>query len=170
MGYDRYTKLFHWLIAALIGVEYLLVWMIPDGVRGPNALASYHMSFGIVILALMLARLLWRLYTDVPAPLAGTPPWQVQTSLWTHRTLYALLVILPFSGWLWVSARGWHVTLFGLVPLPQLVSKQPALAGILGETHSAVGTIVLLIVGFHIAAALYHHFVVKDGLMQRIWP
>lgn len=168
--YDRYTKAFHWTITVAILAEYISVWMIPEGSRGPNVLISFHLSFGVLILALMLVRLGWRVFTKLPPPPAGMPSWQVWASIWTHYTLYALLVVLPLSGWLWVSARGWHATLFGLVNLPQLIPVQSALANTLGDVHELVASAVLALVGFHAAAALYHWIIVKDDVMQRMWP
>ena len=169
-SYDRLTKYFHWGLAILIVAEYVFVWLIPEGTRGPNALASYHMSFGIVILALIFARIVWRGRVHTPPHPEGMPSWQIKASLWTHGLLYALLVVLPLSGWLWVSANGWHVTLFGVVDLPPLLAKQPALGAFFSGTHEFLASAVLALVALHTLAALYHWLIVKDNLMQNMWP
>ncbi|MFA7309734.1 MAG: cytochrome b [Candidatus Paceibacterota bacterium] len=168
--YDRYTKAFHWVIALVIFTEYISVWLIPEGTRGPNFLISYHMSFGVLVIALMLARIVWRFYATIPAHPEGMPGWQVKASKWTHLTLYALIFIVPLTGWLWISARGWHATIFGIIQLPPLVSAQPAFASFLGNSHEAMGTLLLVIVGFHALAAFYHWIIVKDRVMQQMWP
>ena len=171
-GYDSFTKVFHWALAVIIFAEYIFVWMIPEGTRGPNALASYHMSFGIVVLVLMLARIAWRarVSADRPAHPAGMPSWQMQASAWTHGAFYILLVVLPLSGWLWISANGWNVTLFGLMKLPHILPKNPAVGAFFSYTHELLASAVLALVALHVAAALYHWLVVKDRMMQSIWP
>ena len=148
----------------------MFVWLIPEGTRGPNMLASYHMSFGIVVLFLMFARIAWQAHATRPPRPEGMPHWQVKVSRWTHDALYLLLVLLPLSGWLWVSANGWHVTLFGLVGLPPLIAKQPTLGAFLSGTHELLASAVLVLVVLHVVGALYHWIIVKDSMMQEMWP
>lgn len=170
IAYDRYTKFFHWALVFMIAIQYISAWTLPDEVQSPERLINFHMSFGILILAFMLARLLWRIFAEVPPPHAMMPRWQVWVSLLTHYMLYALLVIMPLLGWLWASALGWQVTLFGFATLPQLLAVQLGLANIVGELHAFVGTAILALVALHVAAALYHWLIIKDDVMQRMWP
>ena len=168
--YNRYSKLFHWTIALAVLVEYISAWIMPEHVRNPETLVNFHMSFGVLILTLMLIRFIWRLFSTIPPPHTEMPDWQARASLWMHYALYILLILMPLLGWLWASARGWQVTLFGLVNLPQLITAQPSIARLLGEGHSIIGSLILILVGLHIAAALYHWLIVKDDVMQRMWP
>jgi len=170
MQYSRYSKLFHWIIAIAVLVEYLSTLVMPEEARTPEALVNFHMSFGLVILALMFVRLVSRLFTAVPPPEASMPMWQERLSRITHYALYSLLIVMPVAGWLWASSMGWQVTLFGLVDIPQLVSAQAGLAEIFEGVHSFVGGLILTIVGLHVAAALYHWLILKDSVMQRMWP
>jgi cytochrome b561 len=168
--YDRYSKLFHWSLAVAVLVQFVSAWISPEEVQSPEALVNFHMSFGILILVLMLARFGWRLFTDIPPPHAQMPDWQARISVWTHYAFYALLILMPLLGWLWASLLGWQVTLFGLVNLPYLVAAQPSLAELVGEAHAFVGTAIMLLIGLHVSAALYHWLILKDDVLQRMWP
>lgn len=168
--YDRYAKLFHWALVLMVAAQFVSAWIMPEELRSPDALVNFHMSFGILILAFMFLRFLWRMFVGAPAPHAAMPKWQAWASVLTHYALYALLVAMPVLGWLWASALGWQVTLFGLVTLPQLTAAQPGLANFIGELHSFVGGAIIALLALHVAAAFYHLLILKDEVMQRMLP
>src|ERR1700733_2428389 len=127
LQYGTTAKVFHWLIVALLLVQYLIGWLMPDIHRGmkPGDAMTFHISFGIVILLLILARLAWRL-THPVAPESSLPPWQRLSSEAVHWLLYVLVLATTITGWLFASFRGWSVSLFYLVPMPMLASENAA--------------------------------------------
>jgi cytochrome b561 len=132
-------------------------------------LYSWHKWAGVVILALSVVRLLVRLRGPVPQDLA-MPAWQRGAAHATHHALYLLFFAVPLVGWAYSSAAGFPVVWFGVLPLPDFVPVDKQLADTLKELHEllayALGALVLL----HIAAALKHQLVDRDGLMERMWP
>ena len=168
-SYNPLAKFFHWAVVLAVLIQYGSVLLLDED-SGSSSIINFHMSFGIVILVLMLARLLWRLSTTVPPHDPTMPWWQSLASSATHFGLYALLTAMPLIGWLWTSALQWQVVVFGILPLPFLISYSENLAEILGELHEITGTLILCLIGLHIAAALYHWIIVKDGVMQRMLP
>jgi cytochrome b561 len=168
--YDFLAKSFHWLIVAMLTVEFVVGWIMP-GLRGatPSTLMSFHMSFGITIVAVMLLRFLWRFRQPVFPPEPKTPKWQEISGNVTHYLLYVLVATLPVTGWWLASAHGWSVTVFNLFTLPALVSGSSTeyLADIV---HIGTGIVVLGLIGLHVLAALYHYYIVKDKVLQRMLP
>lgn len=165
--------MFHWLVAALVALEFCVAWIMPGVRRGlstPEGLVMIHLSFGIVILAVILLRLAWRLTQTVPPSPEGTHWMQELAAKGTHYALYASLVAMPFVGWAWASSLGWTVSLFNLVTLPALVPKDPALVRVSGPAHVFLGGVIIALIGFHVLAALYHWVVLDDGIMERMLP
>lgn len=86
----------------------------------------------------------------------------------THWLLYLLLIAFPLMGWANASSRGWPVSLFGVVPLPALSSKGSQLGHTLGDMHQLFAWVLIAMVALHVAAALYHHFIIKDDTLRRM--
>ena len=173
IGYTPTTKLLHWLIVALLIVQFCLGWKMPHIGRNtvPETLINLHFSFGTVILLVVAVRLLWRLTHAEPAPIDGLPPWQVTTARLVHYLLYALLLVIPLLGWANASFRGFDVSLFGIVTIPKLIAARAPGFAWTGDVHVLLSTYVLLtVVALHVATALYHAFVRKDGMLNRILP
>lgn len=98
-------------------------------------------------------------------------PWQRWGAGATHGLLYLLLIVLPITGWAASSVHGWHLTPFGLFDLPALLPKGTKLGFKAGDMHADLLSWVLLaIIGLHVLAALYHRFVKRDGVLQRMLP
>ncbi len=168
--YGTTAKLLHWSIVILLVVQYAIGWLMPDVHGGPPGVPmTWHISVGIVILALIAARLLWRL-THPVAPESSLPPWQRTTSEAVHWLLYVLVLLTTLSGWLFASARGWKVSLFFTVPLPMLTSANRALVKVLNGWHQNFMWALLVVAGLHIAAAFVHLFFYRDGVMGRMLP
>ena len=170
--YTSIAKLFHWLILALLVVQFAIAWTMPDIGRGsvPTGLIGWHLSVGVAILAVMIVRLAWRLTHPAPPAPADLAPALATLSRVTHYLLYSVLIVLPILGWANASARGWAVKLFGVVPLPALMAKGSALGHSLGDVHATLATVLLAIVALHVAGALYHAVVLKDRTVQRMLP
>ncbi|MDN5003322.1 cytochrome b [Bradyrhizobium sp. GCM10027634] len=171
LQYGTPAKIFHWLIVALLAMQYPIGWLMPDIHRGmsPGAGMTFHISIGLVILTLTALRLGWRL-THPVAPESSLPPWQRLSSEAIHWLLYALVLATTLSGWLFASFRGWSVSFFYLVPLPMLASDNAAAGRAIDGLHQAMEWALLVTIGLHIAAALVHIFVYRDRVMQRMLP
>lgn len=179
---ERYSAVagtLHWLVLLLLIVQFALAWTMPAIHRGtqPETLINLHLSFGLLILALVLLRLLWRLVRTPPPPPADLPAWQHVLSRLVHWALYALLIVIPVFGWINASWRGWHITFFWLFDLPHLVAANTApvqgpLSGAwTGDLHALLATWVLLpLIGLHILAVIYHVLVRRDGVLARMLP
>jgi cytochrome b561 len=171
LQYGTTAKVFHWLVVALLLVQYPIGWLMPDIHRGmsPGAPMTFHVSFGIVILALIILRFAWRLAHPV-APESSLPPWQRLTSEAVHWALYALVLATTFTGWLFASFRGWSPSFFYLFPLPMLAPDNAAAGKTIDGWHQAMEWTLLVFIGIHVAAAMAHIFIYRDRIMQRMLP
>ena len=161
----------HWLIAALILVAFPLGVYMHDLPLSPQKLKlySYHKWIGMTVLLLFVPRILWRITHRPPAPLP-MPAWQHRIAEGTHHLLYLLMFLVPLSGWLMSSAKGFQVVYFGVLPLPDLVAKNEALGDLLLGVHKALNFGLLLLVGLHVAGALKHMIIDRDGTLRRMLP
>jgi cytochrome b561 len=136
----------------------------------PDTLINLHFSFGVLVLAVAVVRLAWRARHGEPVAEDGLPPWQLHSARAVHWLLYALLFVLPILGWINASWRGFPLIMFGL-ELPKLVATRAPGWGWTGDVHSLLANYLLLaLVGLHVAAVLSHHFVRRDGVLQRMLP
>ena len=175
--YPLIHRLLHWAVAVIAPVV-LTVGMIfmflefegtlaAFGQPTTDLLYTYHKSFGIVILVLMLLRLAVRLTFGKPAyrpPIAG---WERAVSTGVHASLYALLLLQPMLGWAATAAGGYPVQFFGWT-LPGGLAKDEALSRTLYDVHGLAGWLILILVLVHIAGALRHWLVKRDGVMTRM--
>ncbi len=166
----------HWVLAlALVGMVGVGVYMA-DLPFSPTRLKLYnwHKWAGVCVLALSLVRLLWRA-THRPPPLpdavlVAMPAWQQWAHHATHAGLYALFFAVPLLGWAYSSAAGFPIVVFGVLPLPDWVPVSPELADALKPLHQLSAFALVGLVALHVAAALKHHWVDRDGLLARMWP
>lgn len=170
--YGSAAKLFHWATVALLATQFTLGWLMPDIKRGmqPERLMNLHLSFGLLVLALMTARCLWRLTHGAPPLEASLPLWQRLAARLVHLVLYLLVFAMTASGWLFASMRGWEITIFGAVPVPHLVAQGSALGRTIGEWHGPLSWVLLGVIGLHVAAALAHFVVLRDRVLHRMLP
>jgi cytochrome b561 len=171
LQYGTTAKILHWLIVALLLVQYLIGWLMPDLHRNmkPGAPMTFHVSIGSVILVLIVLRFAWRLSHPV-APESSLLPWQRLSSEAVHWLLYALVLATTITGWLFASFRGWSMQFFYLVPMPMLASENGAAGKVVDGWHQALEWTLLAVIVLHVAAALVHLFVYRDRIMQRILP
>jgi cytochrome b561 len=170
LHYGTTAKVFHWLIVALLMVQYPLGWFMPDIHRGmkPGDAMTLHISFGMTILALIVLRFFWRI-THPVAPEGSLPAWQLLISKAVHWLLYALVFATTMTGWLFASQRGWSISLYFAAPLPEL-AEGSALATSIGKWHETMEWALLLMITAHVAAAMAHTFIFRDRIMQRMLP
>ena len=170
LHYGTPAKVFHWLIVALLLIQFPIGWLMPDVHAGPpGAAMTFHVSFGILILAVIVLRLVWRISHPV-APESSLPPWQRVSSEAVHWLLYILVLATTVSGWLFASARGWSLSLFYAIPWPMLMSKNALAVKSMDGWHQDAEWALLIAIGIHVAVALLHIFVYRDRIMQRMLP
>ena len=171
---DRYgavARLFHWLVVALLIVQYVLAESaeeLPDGLD-KFAMLARHKSVGITILGIAMLRVVWRLI-DRPPPMPAMPAWQRAAAFFTHWGLYALLFAMPLTGWMMSSAANYPVSWFGLFQLPDLVGQSEGLEEFFHEAHEILFGILIALAVLHVLAAFKHQFIDGDGLMSRMLP
>jgi cytochrome b561 len=171
---SRYTGVaiaLHWLLGLMIVGAFVVGLYMADLPMSPSRLKlfNWHKWAGITILAFSVLRLLWRFTHRPPADLPA-PRWQNLAAHGTHWALYALFFLVPLAGWAYSSAAGFSVVWFGVLPLPDFVGKDKALADMLKERHELLAWLLAVLVLLHIAAALKHHFIDRDGLINRMRP
>lgn len=167
--YDPVARAFHWLVVALLLAQYLtelLPLVLPASYE--DAFVGWHVSIGPTILLLMLLRLGWRLANPAPAAPRDLPPVLQVVSRATHWLFYAVLIVLPTLGWIAASAYGLTATLFGFIPLPALVARNQALGERIGDVHGTIAWALLALIALHVAGALYHAVIKRDGVLQRM--
>jgi cytochrome b561 len=171
LHYGTPAKVFHWLVVALLLVQYPIGWLMPDIHKGtkPGAPMTFHVSLGLVILLLIVVRLAWRL-THPVAPESSLSGWQRLSAEAVHWALYALVLATTLTGWLFASYRGWSLSFFYLAPLPMLASENAAAVHAIDGWHQAMEWTLLALVVIHVASALAHVFVYRDRIMQRMLP
>lgn len=171
----RYTATaitLHWLTAVLIAGSVCVGFYMVDLTLSPQKLKlySWHKWVGITIFLLAAARLIWRARHPAPPMPPASPGWQRFAAAVSHWLLYVLLICIPISGWLMSSAFGVKVVYLGIVPLPDLVEKNKALAELLKELHETLVFVLLALVAVHMVAAIKHHFVDRDEVLHRMLP
>lgn len=171
-SYDGVAKTFHWVVAACV------IAVIPMGIAmlrvGPgslqNQLFDLHRSFGALVLALMALRLLWRLFHSPPPLEIDLAPAQRLAASAVHLLLYVLLIAIPLVGWIGTNMFPAQISVFGLFTLPELAGANRELSKTVLGIHGWAGFFVGGLVVMHIAAALHHQFIRKDGLIDRMLP
>jgi cytochrome b561 len=171
LEYGTTAKVLHWLVAALVVVQYLIGWLMPDihGGMKPGDAMTLHISIGFTILVLVVLRLGWRLAHPV-APESSLPPWQRLSAEAMHWLLYVLVLATTVTGWLFASFRGWSISFFYLAPMPMLASGNAETVKIIDGLHQAMEWTLLVVIGIHVAVALAHVFIYRDRIMQRMLP
>lgn len=178
-GWGWPARLLHWSMAALILAQIGLgVWMVhftPDLIRRFQ-LTQTHKSLGFLVFVLALARLGWRLAGPAgPRMPAGAPAWQARAAAWSHALLYALMLVVPLSGWVMAAASplqdllGIQNMVFGLFAMPDpWVPGAQSIEDAARAVHVAGALALALLVALHAAAALRHHFVDRDDVLVRM--
>ena len=174
--YSTVAIVLHWLLALVIVAMFGVGVYMTDLPFSPLRLKLYnwHKWAGIIILALTVLRLLWRVTHRPPAlPRAisqAMPGWQMQAYHATHHVMYALFFAVPLVGWAYSSAAGFPIVLFGQIPLPDLLAANKELAELIKPLHEMTAFALMALAGLHIAAAFKHHLVDRDGLLSRMLP
>lgn len=166
---SRFSIGMHWLMLALLVAVYACMELrefYPRGSAIREGLKTWHYMLGISVFVLVWVRLAARARTPV-GPFPRTPPAALAAAV--HGALYLLMVAMPVLGWVLLSAEGDQVPFFGLT-LPPLTAPDEGLAGRVEDIHTTVGVVGYWLIGLHAAAALFHHYVLRDSTLRRMLP
>lgn len=160
----------HWLMAlgffGLLGLGFYMTELPFSPAK--LQIYSWHKWAGVSLFLLALLRLIWRFFHRPPAlPRSMTPGARALAHL-GHWALYFFMFAIPLSGWLMSSAMGFQTVWFGVVPLPDLISKNKELASLLGSAHLYLNVAFIVTIVGHVLAAFKHQFVDKDNLLARM--
>jgi cytochrome b561 len=171
LTYTPVAKLLHWVLALAIVASFLVGLYMAGLPFSPQRLKLYnwHKWAGVTILTLSALRLLWRLTHQPPAD-PPMPAWQRLAAHATHYALYVLFFAVPLVGWAYSSAAGFPIVWFGVLPLPDFVPVDKALAEAIKPWHGYLAYAMAALVLMHVAAALKHQFIDRDGLLLRMLP
>lgn len=163
---------FHWTMAIIIFA------MIPLGIVAVNwrlsptklELFFWHKSFGITVLVLIILRLLWRFLNPTPALPKDTPRAEHFLAGLSHAALYALMIVIPLSGWVINSAANFPFKVFGMARLPEIVEPDKATQELASNVHLGLVITLVVILAVHIAAAFRHHLVKHNDVLAKMVP
>ncbi|HXP75536.1 MAG TPA: cytochrome b [Stellaceae bacterium] len=170
--YGRAAMALHWMVAIVLSVALVLAWVLPRRTEpGYDAILELHKAVGMMVLVLVLVvpRLLWRLGNPV-ASAVGLTSLEARLSELTHWALYAVMLIIPLTGYLFSSAEGQHIDFFGLFTTTSPLPADRTISRPLEFIHKTGQYAIYGFVGLHVLAALYHHFVKRDGVLRRMLP
>lgn len=168
--YGRTAIALHWAVATLIGVALVLAWVLPRrNDPGYSTLLELHKSVGMMVLLLAALRLGWRRIRPV-LPVPGLTPLESQGSVLIHGLLYTVMLAIPLTGYLFTSAEGQGLSFFGLETFGSPLATNRTFARPMEILHKTGQWAVYGVVGLHVLAALYHYFVKRDGVLQRMLP
>ncbi len=166
------TQAFHWVTAVLVGAAYLLgqggpEWRVYSPERASTL--AWHETVGILVFAVVLARCLWRLVDRRPQepPIAA---WMAWSSRAVHALLYALLIAIPATAIVGAYLEGHPVTFLGLGALGPVGPLAQSLGQSITSLHTSLGSFIVWVAGAHAAAALFHHFVMRDRVLVSMLP
>jgi cytochrome b561 len=167
--YDTNTIAFHWITAILVATQWFgaqIIDWFPRGAPRVDA-RSVHITCGVLLAFILLARIVWRLTAGRRLPLADGRALSVVAKA-AHWGLYALLVVMVLVGITLAWARG--DSIFNLFSIPALDPGNKTLPHQVGEIHATIGWIIVGVAGLHAAAALFHRYVLRDGVLARMLP
>ena len=170
--YHPVARSLHWLMALFIFGLLALGHYMSELPLSPDKLRyySWHKWAGVTVFALAVLRVGWRLVHRPPALPDTLAPTLKALAHAGHALLYILMFALPVSGWLMSSDKGVPTVWFGVLPLPDLLSRDRALGELLENVHAALSWLLVAMVVSHVLAALYHHRVLRDDTLYRMWP
>lgn len=165
-AWPRRIRLLHWSVftVLLVGISAIVFrdWIDEGSIR--KTLLNLHWQAGLLILLLTLLRIPIRIKTERPG-IAKRRAWADKAASALHGIFYALLLTLPLVGWAFVNAKGKDVSLLG-IPLPVLTSRNRDLAETLQSFHTTAGWVLLALIAIHVAAALWHHWMIGDNTLR----
>lgn len=169
--YGTVARVLHWATAVMVVVQLGAgIAMTSEALpRFGDALFILHKGMGCVFFLVIGARLLWKLTHPVSPLLPRTPLLQRWLASVTHNLLYALLILLPVSGYIRTVGDGYPIEMLDAMGIPPLITDIPDTAHLMLVVHKVAGYLLVALIAGHVAAAA-HYAVERDGVMARIWP
>lgn len=167
------ARLFHWLVVLLLLVQIPAgIAMIAPGLEQSSIdrLFVLHKGLGVVLLAVVLARVLWRLTHRAPPMSEAIPALERRIATVTHGVIYAVLILVASSGYVRVVGEGFPIEMMGALGLPTMLPLMPEVASMASLVHRFSTFLLAALLAVHVAEVLRHHLVVKDGTLARMWP
>lgn len=172
-GYRKPARWLHWIMAMLVllMIPAGLV-MVQEGLARPvqDRLFLFHKNTGVILFTLLVIRLIYRRRHRPPELPASLPHWQRQAAQISHLALYGLLIIMPVSGYIRVRAGGFPIEGLDAIGIGTLLPKSDALADAASAVHMTAAFLLIAVITVHIAAALQHAILRRDGVWSRMWP
>lgn len=170
--YNIVSILLHWLVGIAIIAMFFFGLYIDEFAsdESKKELIGLHKSIGMTIIIFTGIRLLARLAFKAPPLPDNMTAFEKKMAKATHALLYLLILAVPVSGWVMSGAAGYPVSVFDIFTAPALVEKNPELREIAGEAHEILAFIIIGLSGLHAAIAIFHQYVRKDGLLERMSP
>lgn len=174
-GYSGLQKILHWVIAlmavalAILGLAMVRRGAVTNFDAVTNQMYTNHKTAGFILLLLMVWRITIRIRRGLPPPEPTLTRLQVVASETVHRMIYLMLFIVPLLGWAGVSAYGARGIRGGL-SLPPILPVNQSLGEVILKFHGRAALVLFILVAGHVAAALMHRFVLKDGVLKRMLP
>jgi cytochrome b561 len=165
------ARALHWIVAALVLGLFAHGLLLHEFGRDQHRFQIWlHSAVGITLLLIVVAAFVWWLMNPVPAEPAGTPPWQGRAAHLAHWGLYGLIFAVTLSGWVLTGTMRTPVSidLFGFIGVPQLGTAGSPSHKLIEEAHELLANVLIGLVVVHVAAALYHHLVLRDGVLLRM--
>jgi len=169
--FNPLQRLLHWLMAAcILAMLFIGVGMVSTIMPKYLTLVSIHKPLGIAILVLALVRLAIRLRYGAPAlPVDLPEPMKLAAQL-SHYAFYVLMIFMPLIGWGMLSAAAYPIVLFGGVHLPPILPQSDSLHTLLWNAHFYLAFVFFALILLHVAAALFHALVRRDGVFDAMAP
>jgi cytochrome b561 len=172
-SYSHVQKFLHWALFVLVSGLYLLTYaegLFARGAAGRDWVWWLHISFGLLLAAFVLMRIVVRVTVSAPEPEAVANPWETRLASLAHGSLYLLLIALPVAGIVLTWARGDTLSFFGVFTIPAPFAANRAFAHQVQDIHGLLANAIVILATFHAAAALWHHFIRRDGVLRRMLP
>jgi cytochrome b561 len=173
MGFDTVSRMFHWVTVVLVAI------MIPTGIvmtqdNIPRALQDQlfilHKGLGPFVLLVVLLRIVWRLTHAAPSLPPGVPAVQARVAGAVHVALYGFLLLQAVSGYIRVTTGGFPIESLEALGIPPLLPKAEGIGKAASAVHSVSGFCLTGLIALHVAAALFHGLVRRDGVFSMMWP
>jgi cytochrome b561 len=171
--YDPGQRALHWLMAAVILAAIaigLYAADLPKGDPSKGYWFGIHKSLGVSVLLLLIPRIVWRILKGVPAYRVPLDRLTLLAASAGHAALYVLMLALPVTGYVLSTAADRPVSWFGIFTLPRLLPVDKDLSHLAAETHETAAWILIAVLGVHVLAAFWHHWVKRDEVMARMVP
>jgi len=172
-SYSSRQMVVHWLTALCLAAVVVLAWVMVNGAEGESTdrLYDWHGSFGIVVLALTVLRIVWRITDKAPPLPPDVARWERALAATTYGLFYLIMLCMPITGYTAAAAAGYSLDFFGLVKIPPLVPHSDALNALMDRMHHVYGQwAVYALLLLHVAGVAFNVVVRRNGLLGRMLP